>query len=117
MKRAASVMIRTKSKYELADSLKDSIRDGLVRLNMDERIDFIRRIQEGLKKVHINFSSILQISATYRQEIQDITPSDVGQVVRYFYINNNEAALGIIADVTKMYSSLANTMSTYSLRS
>jgi len=66
-----------------ADELRKLIRDGLVAMEMTERVDFIRALDIEMRRANFNIRAYLIPLGIPGRCPEDLTPTEVGHLVRY----------------------------------
>lgn len=69
------------------DDLKNIVRDGLVAMNMAEREAFFETLEEETSRVGIDVRKYLVPLGIPGRRPDDLTPTEVGHLVRYLKIN------------------------------
>jgi hypothetical protein len=73
------------------DELKLFIRDGLVSMTIAEREDFIRNIQAEFRALGMDLRAHLVPLGIPGRSPVDLTPTEVGHLIRYIKINTPHA--------------------------
>jgi hypothetical protein len=73
------------------DSLKGIVRDGLVGMNLAEREEFIRALESEMRTVSLNMRSYLIPLGIPARTLEELTPTEVGHLVRFLRINVPQA--------------------------
>ena len=66
-----------------ADELRKLIRDGLVAMEMTERVDFIRALDIEMRRTNFNIRAYLIPLGIPGRCPEDLTPTEVGHLIRY----------------------------------
>jgi hypothetical protein len=74
-----------------ADELKASVRDGLVALNLAEREEFIGTLEAEMRRAGLNMRSYLIPLGIPGRSPEDLTPTEVGHMVRFLKLNVPQA--------------------------
>ncbi|MEW6212163.1 MAG: hypothetical protein AB1631_27655 [Acidobacteriota bacterium] len=77
------------------DELKSFVRDGLMAMSQAEREEFIQTLQAEVREANIRLSSYLVPLGIPGRSPNDLTPTEVGHLVRYLKINAPQAMPGI----------------------
>ena len=84
-----------------ADELKSIVRDGMFAMNLSEREVFYNELEASLKKIGLDLVSyVIPLGITGRSA-EDLTPTEVGHLVRYLRINVPKASSVITRVLTK----------------
>src|SRR5215510_14301768 len=79
-----------------ADELKRSVREMLVLMNASERKVFITNLEYEMKRAGLSIKSYLiplGIAAAY---VEDMTPNEIGHLVRFFRIHVPKAMSAVV---------------------
>jgi len=68
--------------------LCDAVRGAMVAVSLDDRISIKEKLLSALKGARINVGSILLLLGIHADTVEELTPSDVGYLVRYIRINS-----------------------------
>ena len=71
--------------------LKSLVRDGLVAMNMAEREEFIQALEAEMRRVSLNMRAYLIPLGIPGRSPEDLTPTEVGHLVRFLKINVPQA--------------------------
>src|ERR1044072_8361670 len=71
--------------------LKSIVRDGLVTMNMSEREEFIQALETEMRRANLNMRAYLIPLGIPGRSPEDLTPTEVGHLVRFFKINVPQA--------------------------
>ncbi len=75
-----------------ADELKNTVRDGMFAMSLPEREIFYNELEASLKKVGLDLVSyVIPLGITGRSA-EDLTPTEVGHLLRYLRINVPKSA-------------------------
>jgi hypothetical protein len=77
------------------DELKGFVRDGLMTMNVSEREQFIRTLQAEVREMHVDLRAYLVPLGIPGRSPVDLTPTEVGHLVRYLKINVPRAMTGV----------------------
>src|SRR5262245_24701026 len=66
-----------------ADELRRLVRDGLISVEMTERADFIRALDIEMRRANFNIRAYLVPLGIPGRSPQDLTPTEVGHLIRY----------------------------------
>jgi hypothetical protein len=69
------------------DELKNAVRDGLVSMTISDRIGFIEALESELRKLDLNIRAYLVPLGIPGRSAEDLTPNEVGHLVRFLKIN------------------------------
>jgi hypothetical protein len=73
------------------NDLKSIVRDGLVAMNMAEREDFIQALEAEMRRANLNMRAYLIPLGIPGRSPEDLTPTEVGHLVRFLKINVPQA--------------------------
>jgi hypothetical protein len=73
------------------NELKGMVRDGLVSMNMSEREDFIQALEAEMRRANLNMRAYLIPLGIPGRSPEDLTPTEVGHLVRFLKINVPQA--------------------------
>ncbi|MFY9607581.1 MAG: hypothetical protein WAU45_03065 [Blastocatellia bacterium] len=65
------------------NELKGVIRDGLANMSMPDREEFIRTLEAEMRRISLNVRAYLIPLGIPGRSPEDLTPSEVGHLVRY----------------------------------
>jgi len=89
--------IDTKSFHELdADKLKDSVREMLVLMEALERKLFIKTLEYEMSRSGLSIRPYLIPLGIAAEYAEDLTPSEVGHLIRFFRINVPKAMSAVV---------------------
>lgn len=77
------------------NELKSLIRDGLVAMNMADREAFIRSLEGEMRRINLNMRSYLIPLGIPGRSPEDLTPTEVGHLVRFLKINVPQAMTAV----------------------
>lgn len=77
------------------NELKGLIRDGLVAMNMADREAFIRSLEGEMRRVNLNMRAYLIPLGIPGRSPEDLTPTEVGHLVRFLKINVPQAMAAV----------------------
>ena len=84
-----------------ADELKGIVRDGMFAMTAPEREAFCEELQASLKKVGLDLVSyVIPLGITGRSA-EDLTPTEIGHLLRYLRINVPKASSVILRVLSK----------------
>ena len=84
-----------------ADELKSIVRDGMFAMSLPEREAFYEELEGSLKKVGLDLVSyVIPLGITGRS-VEDLTPTEVGHLLRYLRINVPKASSVILKVLSK----------------
>ena len=69
------------------DEAKGLVRDGLLVMTIAERVDFIRALADELRRESITMSAYLIPLGISGTSPEELTPTEVGHLVRFLKIN------------------------------
>ena len=69
------------------DDLKGFVRDGLVMMTISEREDFIKTLENEMRTAGLSIRSYLIPLGIPARTLEELTPTEVGHLVRYLKIN------------------------------
>jgi hypothetical protein len=70
-----------------ADELKDSVREMLITMGPVERKLFVKSIECEMMRAGLNLGSYLIPLGIFGARAEDLTPTEVGHLIRFFRIN------------------------------
>src|SRR5262245_30291168 len=70
------------------NELCDAVRGAMVVVSLDDRISIKEKLLSALKGSRLNVGSILLLLGIHADTVEELTPSDVGYLVRYIRINS-----------------------------
>ena len=79
-----------------ADELKSSVREALVLMNAAERKLFLINLEDEMRRTGLSIKRYLiplGIAAAY---VEDLTPNEVGHLIRFFRINVPKAMSAVV---------------------
>ena len=88
------------------NELKSLIRDGLVSMNMAEREEFIQTLETEMRRASLNMRAYLVPLGIPGRSPEDLTPTEVGHLIRFLKINV-PAAMPAIEKALSRYSVFA----------
>ncbi|HEY7546011.1 MAG TPA: hypothetical protein VID27_14060 [Blastocatellia bacterium] len=83
------------------DELKSFVRDGLVAMGQTEREEFIQTLQAEVREANVRLSSYLVPLGIPGRSPNDLTPTEVGHLVRYLKINVPQAMPGVARAIAR----------------
>ena len=69
------------------DDLKGFVRDGLVMMPISEREDFIKTLENEMRATGLSIRSYLIPLGIPARTLEELTPTEVGHLVRFLKIN------------------------------
>jgi hypothetical protein len=75
---------RTATPHELCDA----VRGAMVVVPLEDRISITEKLLGALQGSRLNVGSILLLLGIHADSVEELTPSDVGYLVRYIRINS-----------------------------
>ena len=84
-----------------ADELGRLVRDGLVSMEITERADFIRALDIEMRRANFNIRAYLVPLGIPGRCPQDLTPTEVGHLIRYLKMIVPEAVLAVERVITR----------------
>jgi hypothetical protein len=84
-----------------ADELKVVVRDGLVAMNLTDREGFIKALEAEMRTVNLNMRSYLVPLGIPARTLEELTPTEVGHLVRYLKINVQHAMPAVERAISK----------------
>ena len=82
---------KTDVKLVSPDELKSLVRDGLVAMSVSEREGFIKVLETEMRKSGLNMRSYLIPLGIPARTLEELTPTEVGHLVRYLKVNVTQA--------------------------
>lgn len=73
------------------NELKGVIRDGLANMTMSDREEFIRTLEAEMRRISLNVRAYLIPLGIPGRTPEDLTPSEVGHLVRYLKLTVPQA--------------------------
>jgi hypothetical protein len=70
------------------NELCDSVRGAMVALALDDRVSIKEKLLSAINESKLNVGSILLLLGIHADTVEELTPSDVGYLVRYIRINS-----------------------------
>lgn len=92
-----------------ANELKNIVRDGLFEMSMAERSEFIIEMENEMRHAGLHLSSYLVPLGIPGRSAEDMTPTEVGHLVRYLKINVPQAMRAVEKSMSH-YSAFAEKM-------
>jgi hypothetical protein len=77
------------------NELKSLVRDGLVAMNMTDREDFIQGLETEMRRASLNMRAYLIPLGIPGRSPEDLTPTEVGHLIRFLKINVPQAMQAI----------------------
>ena len=77
------------------NELKSIVRDGLVSMNMAEREEFIQTLETEMRRASLNMRAYLVPLGIPGRSPEDLTPTEVGHLIRFLKINVPQATPAI----------------------
>jgi hypothetical protein len=77
------------------NDLKSLVRDGLVAMNMTDREDFIQGLETEMRRASLNMRAYLIPLGIPGRSPEDLTPTEVGHLIRFLKINVPQAMQAI----------------------
>jgi hypothetical protein len=84
-----------------AEELKSAVRDALVSMGLAEREEFIKVLSEELKRVGLNIRMYLVPLGIPGRKPDDLTPTEVGHLIRFLKINVPKAMPAVAAALSR----------------
>jgi len=88
-------MARTGQKALDPTELKSIVRDALVAMNMAEREEFIQALEAEMRRANLNMRSYLIPLGIPGRSPEDLTPTEVGHLIRFLRINVPQATTAV----------------------
>ncbi|MEW6730041.1 MAG: hypothetical protein AB1489_01770 [Acidobacteriota bacterium] len=95
--------------------LKDMVSAAVMRMDMAQRITFLKDFLSTLNKAGINVNSYLLILGIDTKRVQDITPNDFGHLIRYLRLNHAHK-FSAVTQVMQRYPEIVSTFGSYKTR-
>ena len=83
------------------DDLKNVVRDGLVAMNLAERGSFFEALERDMEKIGLDVRKYLVPLGIPGRSPEDLTPTEVGHLVRYLKINVPKSASAIAKTISR----------------
>jgi hypothetical protein len=83
------------------DDLKTRVREGLVAMTIAEREIFLRALETDMKEVGVNIRAYLVPLGIPGRSAEDLTPNEVGHLLRYLKINQPKALPAIARSINR----------------
>jgi hypothetical protein len=77
------------------NELKNIVRDGLVAMDISQRAAFISELGTELKRLHLDIRAYLVPLGIPGRSPEDLTPTEVGHLVRFLKLNVPNAMRGV----------------------
>jgi hypothetical protein len=77
------------------NELKAIVRDGLSMMPMSDREEFIQVLETEMKRSHLNLRAYLIPLGIPGRTPEELTPTEVGHLIRFLKINVNQAMKAI----------------------
>lgn len=68
------------------DHLKNVVRDGLISMNADGRIEFIQALETEMRRSNLSMSAYLIPLGIMASTPEELTPTEIGHLVRFLKI-------------------------------
>lgn len=81
--------------------LKSIVRDGLVTMNMAEREEFIQALETEMRRANLNMRSYLIPLGIPGRSPEDLTPTEVGHLIRFLRINVPQATAAVDKTISR----------------
>jgi hypothetical protein len=85
------------------NELCDAVRGAMVALTLDERISIKEKLLSALKGSRLNVGSILLLLGIHADTVEELTPSDVGYLVRYIRMNSPDVIMALRRPLTELF--------------
>ena len=73
------------------DELKNTVREGFGAMDIQERTAFIGELEAEMKRIHLELRAYLVPLGIPGRSPEDLTPTEVGHLVRFLKLNNPQA--------------------------
>ena len=73
-----------------SDELKELVRDRLITIGLQEREDFVQALEREMRKAGLTLSSHLLLIGIPAKAPDELSPNEVGHLVRYLNMNEPE---------------------------
>ncbi|HUK90004.1 MAG TPA: hypothetical protein VLZ81_06355 [Blastocatellia bacterium] len=83
------------------EELKSLVRDGLVAMNMAEREAFFETLDREMKHAGFNIRKYLVPLGIPGRSPEDLTPTEMGHIVRYLKINEAKAMPAVVKALSR----------------
>jgi hypothetical protein len=83
--------------------LCDAVRGAMVAVPLDDRISITEKLLSALKGSRLNVGSILLLLGIHADSVEELTPSDVGYLVRYIRINSPAVVPALRRPLTELF--------------
>lgn len=70
------------------NELCDAVRGAMVAVSLDDRISIKEKLLSAINGSRLNVGSILLLLGIHADTVEELTPSDVGYLVRYIRMNS-----------------------------
>ena len=77
------------------DELKSFVRDGLVSMTLTERADFLEDLEVEMRRANLDMRAYLIPLGIPGRSAEDLTPAEVGHLVRFLKMIVPEAILAV----------------------
>lgn len=85
-KRTGDHLSRSESSLLDGDHLKDVVRDGLMSMKVDGRIEFIQMLETEMRRSNLSMAAYLIPLGIMASKPNELTPTEIGHVVRFLKI-------------------------------
>lgn len=90
-KRNGAARLRQQTVLSAPDELKATVYEGLVAMNMAEREEFIQTLEAEMRSAGLSMRTYLVPLGIPAHSPQDLTPTEVGHLIRFLKINIPQA--------------------------
>lgn len=80
----------------VADELNDSVREMLLSMGALERRLFIKTLEYEMSRAGLSMKAYLSLLGIAARSAEDLTPAEVGHLVRHFRVNAPVAMLAVV---------------------
>src|SRR5215467_9216255 len=95
------------STYDLRNAtpneLCDAVRAAMVAVPLEDRVSITQKLLVALQGSRLNVGSILLLLGIHADTVEELTPSDVGYLVRYIRINAPTVTTAMRRPLTELF--------------
>jgi hypothetical protein len=102
--RGLSTLPELNGKPMSANGLRNGLYRALSRVSLQERVLLYKKLIGDLEKVGINVGSRLFLLGITARTLQELTPNDIGKLIRSVYLNEPRAFAAISPTLTEILS-------------
>ena len=87
------------------NELCEAVRGAMVALPIDDRISIKQKLLSAINGSRLNVGSILLLLGIHADTVEELTPSDVGYLVRYIRINSPDVLTALKRPLGELFES------------